>query len=129
GQPGEPVRALQELVTEPRPPGARQPGDVRDAPQAVSSGVGAANQDGERVVEPEGREPAQSEARGILALDYAGDAIAIAHRGVLQDRGEGRARILGVQVDLPGEDRLVTDERAPQVEPPLDGVVQAALQL
>src|SRR3989442_14831447 len=53
GEPGKPVGALQELVTEPGPPGARHPGDVRDAPQAVSAGPPAPNPAGARLGPPE----------------------------------------------------------------------------
>src|SRR5204862_5207258 len=123
------VGALEELVAEARVPARRHPAQVRNGLQPVARGVGGAHQDRERVVEPERREPAQVELPAVLARDLAIHAVAVGDGRVLEHRGERRARVLDVQIDLPRQDGLMTHERAAQVQAPLHRDVHPALDL
>ena len=44
---------------------------------------------------------------------------------LLQDRGECRPGVLGVEVELPGDEGLVADERAAEVQPPVHADARA----
>src|SRR5438552_47824 len=129
GQPREAVGALEKLVAEARVPARRHPAQVRNRLQPVAPGVGRAHQDGERVVEPERREPAQAELPAVFVCDLAIHAVAVGDGRVLEHRGERRARVLDVQVDLPRHDGVMAHERAAQVQPPLHWDVHPALDL
>src|SRR2546428_9796750 len=65
----------------------------------------------------------------LYALATQRNTLSLGNRRLLEHRRERGARVFDVQVDLPRRDRLMTHERAAQVQPPLHRHVQPALDL
>src|SRR5207245_8779515 len=104
---------------------------VGNAPQAVAFGVATPHRDRKRVVEAERLSPYEPEPLRVVAHDGGIHALGTGDwgGGTLQHGGVRRPRVLDVQVDAAGGDRLVTDQRSPKVEPALDGGVGEPLVL
>ena len=118
-RPGVAVLPLQELVAEARLPPGGGPGRVGDGLQLQPFGVGGADEDRKRVLEPQRIEDREAGVR-IAATDLVEHAASVGDRRLPEDRGQRRARVLDVDVDVAGADRAVADERAAQIQAPLD---------
>jgi hypothetical protein len=113
------VLPLEELVPEAGLPAPGVRGEIGQGAQPEPPGVITADQHGERVLEAEWIHDRQSRIRVALA-DGLEDALAIGFGRPVEDGGLRRARILHVEVDVPRAHRAVADERAAQIESPLD---------
>ena len=79
-----------------------------------------ANHNGKSVVESQRRRDRQPEAVQVL-FSYTVVNVGGASLGLfLQDRCERRARVLGIEIDAPAQDRLMADVAPGQVKAPLD---------
>src|SRR5262249_55423205 len=115
-QPLVPVGTLHELVAKSGTPLRRVRRRLREGLKCEAACILSANYDGECVVETEGRPQREMEATGILILNAIVDGLARTFRLLLQDRGQRRARVLGINVDPSSEDRLMADEASCQIE-------------
>ena len=115
------VLAGHELRTESgrHPPGRRS--QIRDRPETERLGVGSPDDEGEGVLEAERRTPREPPSLGVGGLHLAERPVGVLDRRPLQDRGQGRPGVLGVEVDLPAHEGVVADERSPEVKAPFHG--------
>ena len=79
-----------------------------------------AHDDRERVVEPERFRQFDAELRGVRLARLPVNLARVVDRLALEDRGEGRARVLDVHVDAARNQRLVAQERPAQIELAVD---------
>jgi hypothetical protein len=71
----------------------------------------------------------QPEAAFVLGLHSPINLLPIGARILLEDRGQRRARVFGIQVDSPGQNRLLADVGPGQVEASLHFQMSARLDL
>ncbi len=114
------VGTFHEFITEAGAPLGAMRRHVRDGAQPEALCILAANHDGEGIVESERRANLKSEAIAVAVSNGTVDRVSVI-RGTLSEDGlEGRSGIFGVQIHLTGQQCLVTDQRATQVEPAID---------
>ena len=113
-QSGEAVGTLHELVAERRPP-LGMCREVGNLAHAEPLRVLAADDERERVLEAERRQPFDS-GFGVRVAHLVEQAGTIGDRRALEDRRERGPRILHVDVDFAGAQRVVTDERASEAQ-------------
>ena len=116
----EPVVAvgpLHEFVTEAGAPPACVRRQVGDGAQAQASGVAAAYHNREGVIESQRRSDFEVESIPVAFTNAPVHGSSVA-RGRLAENGrEGRPRILGVQIHLVRQQRLMANKCAAKIEP------------
>jgi hypothetical protein len=123
---GVSIRTLEELVAERRPPPGRHPRHVVDGAKAARARLVAANQNRERVVVAERGQ--QRAAAGSIEVPHAvDDRLRILERRLPEDRGQRRAGVLDIHVDIAAEQRAIADQRAAEIQSPLDRQARLAL--
>ena len=114
-QAGISIRPFHELVTKPRSPFRRDSGRIVDGVEVFRPGIGAADEDRERVVVAERRE--QRASAVCVELAYLSEhGLRIFDDRPPEDRGQRGAGVLDVDVDLAGRERAVADERAAKIQ-------------
>ena len=96
---------------------------LRQCLQVQSPRVLAADHHGEGVVKAERRAYAEAELASVGLLHSSVDFLLVAARLLFENRCERRTRIFRVDIDSSGEDRLLADECAGQVEAAFHGEV------
>src|ERR1700686_4948058 len=81
-------------------------------------GIITAHYHGESIVEPERRHHFHCESSSVLLLYAMKYGRGIVLRRFIQDRGESRAGIFGIKVDFPGNERLMAEQGATEVDAP-----------
>jgi len=89
----------------------------------------AAHHDREGVVEAERLGPLDVEAIAVGVADPVVDLPRVVQRLFAQDHGQRRAGVFDVQVELPRQQPLVTQQRAAEIDPPLDRQSGARLEV
>ena len=128
GQRLPPVGALEELVPDPRHQLPRVRSELRQPRDPERLRLRLGHSDRVAVGEPERVEPHHVPGLGVLALDGE-EHLQLPPRPllVLQLHGEGGARVLGIQIDLPVDERGVDHRRPPEVRLALDVDVEVPL--
>ena len=125
-EPAVAVGPIQELVAECGAPARRVRRQLRQPRQSPRARVRGANQNRERVAEAERRQH-RSAGVGVQLADLVEHHARITLNGLLEDGGQRGAAVFDVQVDVAGLNRAVADERAAEIEPPIDGKPCVAL--
>src|SRR5579864_3135179 len=94
-----------------------------------SPGLVTMDDDGERIVETQGRDPLKAPALLVLRLHLGERFRTIGWRRQFQDGGECRAAVFRIQIDLAIHQSLVCEQRASQVQFALHLLTQAPLEL
>src|SRR5437016_11305078 len=81
-------------------------------------GIVTAHHHGECIVESERRHHFHAVSRTILPLYATKYRQRIALRRFMQDRGESRACVFGIKIDFPGDERLMTQQSAAEIDAP-----------
>ncbi len=118
-RPGIAVGPLQELVAEARLPAGGGRGRIGDRLQLQPFGIGAPHEDGKRILEPQRIEDRDAGV-GIAAADIVEHASCVGVWRLPENRGECRARVLDVGVDVAAANRAIADERSAEIQAPLD---------
>jgi hypothetical protein len=111
----EAVGALEKFVADADAPFGREGNDVGDFLQMEIFRVVAANDHGESVFEAERLGNFELEAIGVELFDTIVDGGGIALRRFIEDRGEGRAGVLNVEVELAGFESFVDEQGTAEV--------------
>src|SRR6266478_5391584 len=82
-------------------------------------GIITAHHHGERIIESERRHHFHTKSRTILVLYAMKYRRRIGLRRFMQDRGESRACVFGIKIDFPGDERLMTQQSATEINAPL----------
>src|SRR6266498_1662344 len=114
------VGALHELVPKAGAPLRSVRGGLRECLQMQATGVLASNFDGEGVVEAEGRAEGQVETLLVFRLHAIVNRFPICCGRLLQDCGQRCAGVFEIDVDASGEQALVRDVSAAEIETSLD---------
>ena len=96
--------------------------------QVQARGVFAAHDDGESVVEAERRADVEIEAVAVGVVDGLVDGGGIVRGRLIQDGGERRAGVFGIEIHLPREHGLLADDGAAEIEPAVDAQAGDALR-
>src|SRR5882672_7038240 len=86
--------------------------------KAELRGVISAHHHGKRIVESERRHHFHAESRTILVLYAMKYRRRIVLRRFTQDRGESGPCVFGIKVDFPGNERLMTEQSAAEIDAP-----------
>lgn len=102
---------------------------VRDGLPVVLLGVRSADDHGEGVVEAKGRLYLDVETVFVEAGDGFVDSGGVAVEGLFEDGGEGGAGVLGIGVDAAGDEGLMAEVGAGEVEAAVDLLVSLGFNL
>ena len=94
------VGPLLKLIPNAERPRGANPGRVRQILQVVRAGVGAAHHHRETVVDPQRIQPVDVEPIRVLGSDLRQHSRRIVVGSVLQNRGQGRSGVFGIQIDF-----------------------------
>ena len=84
--------------------------------QVQAAGVVSTNDHGEGIFKAQRLRDGDVVARGVEAADGVENGLGIPIDGLLEDRGEGRAGVFDVGVDAAGDERLMADVTAGEIE-------------
>src|ERR1700687_196163 len=111
----EAVGALEEFVAEAGVHFESVGDEVAGVAEMEALGVFAADDHGESVLEAERLGDFQVETLGVALFHAIVDIVWVAARGFVEDGGEGRAGVFDIEVEIPGEERFLAEERAAEI--------------
>ncbi len=111
----EAVGALEEFVAEAGTHFGGVRGDVAGVAEVETLGVIAADDHGESILKAERLGDFEVEPFGVTLLDATVNVARVGGRRFVEDRGQGRAGIFDVEIEVAGEERLLAKERAAEI--------------